>query len=62
MKEYKILVKNNENKEFAVAELQYEINRMKKDGWKTEESQSITELKYEEATMYVVSQVMKRKK
>ncbi len=62
MKEYEILVKNNESKEFAVAELQYEINRMKKYGWKTEGIQSSTELKYEDATMYVVSQVMKRKK
>lgn len=62
MKEYKILVKNDESKEFAVAELQDEIEIMKKDGWKTEGIQSSTELKYKDATMYVVSQVMKRKK
>lgn len=62
MKEYEILVKNDANKEIAVEELHCTVELMKKSGWQKEGSQSITELKYEDATMYVVSQIMKRKK
>ncbi len=62
IREYEIIVKNSELKDLAVESLQDAIELMEKNGWQIEGSQSITELKYKDATMYVVSQVMKRKK
>lgn len=62
MREYEIIVKNNESRNLVIEELNYAVELMEKNGWQIEGSQSITELKYGDATMYVVSQVMKRKK
>ena len=62
MKEYTILVKSNENKGIANKEMDDAIKMMENGGWKIEGIQSTTEMTYGDATMYIVSQVMKRKK
>lgn len=58
--EYKIIVAMDKNEKMAKKKFKDELAKEIKRGWKTEGSKSTEVKKYKTATMYIISQVIKK--